>query len=205
MVLPTVSEWPKFGTYGEVPTPQDQPEGSCRDLPGAKETPPGLTSSSQRLQQETEVWQPEVSSANHMLNPGTGCIATDWWPGGTGGPDQPLPAPPDTSSPGLGRTQGLRGIQSSCGCTGPTATISHSGHSSLQCGGPVVSGAWLFVSPKELSEHAHTRGSAAWWGRTAPTRWQHGPLLLCSIQGLPALTGLSACPHRSCKMGWPQW
>lgn len=77
MVLPTVREWPKFGTSEEVPAPQDQPEGSCRGLPGAKETKPELTSSIQQLQQETEAWQPKVSSAKSMLNPVTGCIATD--------------------------------------------------------------------------------------------------------------------------------
>lgn len=123
MVLPTAREWPKFGTSREVPAPQDQPEASCRDLPGPKETTPELTSSIQQLQQETDAWQPKVSSANHMLNPGTGCIATDWCPGGTGGPDQPLTAPPDAASPGLARAQGLKGIQSFFGCTGPTATI----------------------------------------------------------------------------------
>lgn len=77
MILPTVREWPKFGTSGEIPAPQDQPEGSCRGLPGAKETTPELSSSIQQLQQETEAGQSKVSSANCMLNPGTGCIATD--------------------------------------------------------------------------------------------------------------------------------
>lgn len=87
MVLPTVREWPKFSTSGEV-APQGQPEGSCKGLPGAKETTPELTSSIRQLQQETEALQPKVSSANPMLNPGAGCVATDWWPGGTGGPGQ---------------------------------------------------------------------------------------------------------------------
>lgn len=73
MVLPAVREWPKFGTSEEVSALQDQPEGSCRGLPGAKETTPELTSCIHQLQQETEAWQPKVS----MLNPGTGCTATD--------------------------------------------------------------------------------------------------------------------------------
>ncbi|TRZ15445.1 hypothetical protein HGM15179_011692 [Zosterops borbonicus] len=37
----------------------DQPEGSCRGLPGAKETTPELTSCIHQLQQETEAWQPK--------------------------------------------------------------------------------------------------------------------------------------------------
>ncbi|XP_068059415.1 polyamine-modulated factor 1-binding protein 1 isoform X2 [Anomalospiza imberbis] len=69
MVLPTVREWPKFGTCGEVPALQDQPEGSCRDLPGAKETKPELTSSIQKLQQETEAWQPKGQRQALVLEP----------------------------------------------------------------------------------------------------------------------------------------
>ncbi|XP_053843319.1 polyamine-modulated factor 1-binding protein 1 isoform X1 [Vidua macroura] len=69
MVLPTVREWPKFGMPWEVPAPQDQPEGSCRDLPGVKETTPELTSSIQQLQQETEAWQPKGQRQALVLEP----------------------------------------------------------------------------------------------------------------------------------------
>ncbi|XP_064242294.1 polyamine-modulated factor 1-binding protein 1 isoform X2 [Passer domesticus] len=69
MVLPTMREWTKFGTSREVPASQDQPEGSCRDLPGAKETTPELTSSIQQLQQETEAWQAKVQRQAQALEP----------------------------------------------------------------------------------------------------------------------------------------
>ncbi|XP_048173043.1 uncharacterized protein LOC125332320 [Corvus hawaiiensis] len=67
MVLPTVREWPKFSTSGKVPSLQGQPEGSCRGLPGAKETTPELTSSIQQLQQETEALQPKGAGATLPL------------------------------------------------------------------------------------------------------------------------------------------
>lgn len=59
MVLPTVRE---SDTSEEVPAPQGQPEGSCRGLPGAEEQ-----TSSIQLQQETQAWQPKVSSVNQAL------------------------------------------------------------------------------------------------------------------------------------------
>ncbi|XP_005052270.1 PREDICTED: polyamine-modulated factor 1-binding protein 1 isoform X2 [Ficedula albicollis] len=67
-----VREWPKYGTSGEVPAPQDQPEGSCRGLPGAKETLPELTSSIQQLQQETQDWQPKDQRQALVLEPQDG-------------------------------------------------------------------------------------------------------------------------------------
>ncbi|XP_056356654.1 polyamine-modulated factor 1-binding protein 1 isoform X2 [Oenanthe melanoleuca] len=60
-----VREWPKYGTSGEVPAPQDQPEGSCRCLPE-------LTSSIQQLQQETQPWQPKDQRQALVLEPQDG-------------------------------------------------------------------------------------------------------------------------------------
>lgn len=41
-----------------------------------------------------------------MLNPGTGCVATDWWPGGTGGPGQPCLQHQTPLPQGLGEHKG---------------------------------------------------------------------------------------------------
>lgn len=61
-----------------------------------------------------------------------------------------------------------------------------------------MSGAWLFVRPKELHGAVLPGGE----GLYTPVG---NTLLFCTKLGLPALSSPSACPDRSYKMGWPQW